>query len=299
MKEKILFTFNENTLTSEVATKTGSVIGDIETTYFEDGELLVKPLTEVKNRECVIIESLSGEAYETLFKVLLLVSALHGCDAKTITLVIPYLGYSRQGTNKVGEPNSSRVIASILNSAPIDEILTCDIHNSDALKYYKVPITNLYLSEAFCPTIEEYLEGENIYLKDVIVVSPDKGGKERATSFKEEIGASKVIALDKSRDHSDNIEKIELNSDVSGKTCIIVDDIVSTGKTLCAATDLLLEKGASKVIALISHPVISKSCTERIKKSQLSAIFIGNTIEKKLDPIYQVIDISELISEAI
>ncbi len=299
MKEKILFTFKMTKLTSEVATRTHNTMGEISTSYFEDGELLVKPVTEVKNKDCVIIESITGEDSETLFKVLLLVSALRMSDAKSVKLVIPYLGYSRQGTNKVGEPNSSRVIASILSSAPIDEILTCDIHNIDALKYYKVPITNLYLSEAFAPTIEEYLEAHGIFLKDVVVVSPDKGGKDRALSFKDEIGAGKCIALEKVRDEADNIEKISLKDDVSSKTCIIVDDIVSTGKTLCAASDLLLENGADSVIALISHPVISKSCSERIKKSQISAIYIGNTIEKDIDSLYNVIDIVDLISEAI
>ncbi|MCD8204776.1 MAG: ribose-phosphate diphosphokinase [Coprobacillus sp.] len=299
MKEKILFTFHHSHLVDTLLSKTKFTKGEIETTHFEDGELLVKTSSDVKNKECVIIESFSGDDTGTLFKVLLLVSALRMSDAKSIKLVIPYLGYSRQGTNKAGEPNSSRVIASILNSAPIDEILTCDIHNIDAIKYYRTPVTNLYLSEVFAPSVKEYLDAHGEALSDVVIVSPDRGGKDRALSFKEEIGAPKCIALEKKRDEADSVEKIKLNDDVTGKTCIIVDDIISTGKTLCAATDLLLSKGAKDVIAIISHPVISKSCLERVKNSQISSVFIGNTIEKEIDPFFNVVDISDLICEAI
>ncbi len=299
MKEKLVFTFNQNHLVDTLLIKGKFTKGEIVVSHFEDGELLVKTSSDVKNKECVIIESFSGDCAETLFKVLLLISALRMDDAKSIKLVIPYLGYSRQGVNKAGEPNSSRVIASILNSAPIDEILTCDIHNIDAIKYYRTPVTNLYLSEVFVPGVNEYLNEHNVALSDVIVVSPDKGGRDRAESFKEEIGAPKCIALEKKRDEADSIEKMRLSDDVCGKTCIIVDDIISTGKTLCGAASLLFEKGASDVIALISHPVISNSCTERVKNSQISKIFIGNTIEKEIDPFFTSVDISDLLCEAI
>ena len=299
MSNYIIFSLQSNQeVAKKVAAKYGAELGSISVDRFADGEVLVKSLSDVKNKDVVIIESTAKNAHEVLFELLLLIDSIKRGGAKSIKLYIPYFGYSRQErVSWVNEPVSCEVVAKILDTAEVDKILTFDIHHSDILNFFKTRFESLPTTKLFKDYYLDYFQKHNIDLKDVVVVSPDHGSNTRADLLVNELKGSKKVILNKYRPKPNLAEHLEVNvEEVKNKICIIIDDIIDTGGTIVSAADLLIKSGAKSVMVGASHGVFSPNSVKKLIESPLDDIVVTNTIERRLQNEIHVIDISELIN---
>lgn len=294
MKNLIIYSLVSNLkVAKEVAKKYDTTLGEIFIDHFKDGEVLVKTLTDVKNKDVIIIESTAIKAHERLFELLLLIDSIKRSGAKSVKLYIPYFGYSRQErVSWINEPVSCEVVAKILDTAQVDEILTFDLHHPDIEKFFKTKFTSLPTTHLFADYYRDYLKKNNIALSDVVVVSPDHGSNTRADALVKELPGTKKVILSKHRPAPNYVEHLAVeNKEVKGKVCIIIDDIIDTGGTIISATDLLLDQGAKEVLVGASHAVLSKGSAEKLLNSKIKDIVFTNTIEKRLPKNIRVLDI--------
>ena len=298
MENLIIFSLSSNQAVAEkVAKKYNAELGVVSIDKFADGEVLVKTLSEVKNKNAVIIESTAKNAHETLFELLLLVDSIKRSGARSIRLFIPYFGYSRQErVSWFNEPVSCEVVAKILDTAEVNEILTFDLHHDDIVSFFKTKFINLPTTKLFEDYYKEYFANHKIDLKDVVVVSPDHGSNTRADLLVSALKGSKKVILNKYRPKPNLAEHLEVNVDeVKDKVCIIIDDIIDTGGTIISASDLLLKSGAKSVLVAASHGVFSPNSINKLLESPLDDIVVSNSIERHLPKEIHVTDISELI----
>lgn len=298
MENLIIFSLSSNQAVAEkVAKKYNAELGVVSIDKFADGEVLVKTLSEVKNKNAVIIESTAKNAHETLFELLLLVDSIKRSGARSIRLFIPYFGYSRQErVSWFNEPVSCEVVAKILDTAEVDEILTFDLHHDDIVGFFKTKFINLPTTKLFEDYYKEYFANHKIDLKDVVVVSPDHGSNTRADLLVNALKGSKKVILNKYRPKPNLAEHLEVNVDeVKDKVCIIIDDIIDTGGTIISASDLLLKSGAKSVLVAASHGVFSPNSINKLLESPLDDIVVSNSIERHLPKEIHITDISELI----
>ena len=298
MENLIIFSLSSNQAVAEkVAKKYNAELGVVSIDKFADGEVLVKTLSEVKNKNAVIIESTAKNAHETLFELLLLVDSIKRSGARSIRLFIPYFGYSRQErVSWFNEPVSCEVVAKILDTAEVNEILTFDLHHDDIVSFFKTKFINLPTTKLFEDYYKEYFAKHKIDLKDVVVVSPDHGSNTRADLLVSALKGSKKVILNKYRPKPNLAEHLEVNVDeVKDKVCIIIDDIIDTGGTIISASDSLLKSGAKSVLVAASHGVFSPNSINKLLESPLDDIVVSNSIERHLPKEIHVTDISELI----
>ena len=298
MENLIIFSLSSNQAVAEkVAKKYNAELGVVSIDKFADGEVLVKTLSEVKNKNAVIIESTAKNAHETLFELLLLVDSIKRSGARSIRLFIPYFGYSRQErVSWFNEPVSCEVVAKILDTAEVNEILTFDLHHDDIVSFFKTKFINLPTTKLFEDYYKEYFAKHKIDLKDVVVVSPDHGSNTRADLLVSALKGSKKVILNKYRPKPNLAEHLEVNVDeVKDKVCIIIDDIIDTGGTIISASDLLLKSGAKSVLVAASHGVFSPNSINKLLESPLDDIVVSNSIERHLLKEIHVTDISEFI----
>ena len=294
MKNLIIYSLVSNRkVAKEVAKKLNAELGKISIDRFKDGEVLVKTLTDVKNKDIIIIESTAIKAHERLFELLLLIDSIKRSGAKSVRLYIPYFGYSRQErVSWINEPVSCEVVAKILDTAEVDEILTFDLHHPDIEKFFKTKFTSLSTTHLFANYYHEYLKKNNIALSDVVIVSPDHGSNTRADALVKALLGTKKAILSKHRPAPNYVEHLAVeNKEVKDKVCIIIDDIIDTGGTILSATDLLFEQGAKVVLVGATHAVLSKNSVEQLLNSKIKDLVFTNTIEKKLPQSIKVLDI--------
>ena len=298
MENVIVFSLHSNKkLAKEVASKNHCEYGRVSIRHFADGEVLVKTIDSVTDKNVIIIESTADKAHEKLFELLLLVDSMKRQNPKSIRLYIPYFGYSRQErVSWTNEPVSCEVVARILDTAKVDEILTFDLHHPDIEKFFKTKLTSLPTTKVFAKYYREYFKANHIDPKNTVIVSPDHGSNSRADALVAELpGTSKVILI-KYRPRPNLAEHLKVDKKlVKDKTCIIIDDIIDTGGTIISATNLLLESGAKEVLVGGSHAVLSKKTLSYVINSNIKDIAITNTIEKKVAPRFNVLDIIDLI----
>lgn len=293
MKNLIIFSLLSNRqLAKRLAKKLDAELGEVFFDRFKDGEILVKTLSDVKNKDVIIVESTAIKAHERLFELLLLIDSIKRSGAKSVKLYIPYFGYSRQErVSWINEPVSCEVVAKILDTAEVNEILTFDLHHPDIEKFFKTKFTSLPTTHLFGEYYREYFKKHNVNLKDVIVVSPDHGSNTRADALVKELPGTRKVILNKYRPAPNYAEHLAVESNVEGKTCIIIDDIVDTGGTIISATKLLLNQGAKEVLVGASHAVLSNKNIENLLKSHIKDLVFTNTIEKRLPKSIHVLDI--------
>ena len=293
MENLIVFSLKSNkTLAKKIAKKYNAELGEVYFDHFKDGEILVKSASDVKNKNVIIVESTATKAHERLFELLLLIDSIKRSGANSIKLYIPYFGYSRQErVSWINEPVSCEVVARILDTANVDEILTFDLHHPDIEKFFKTKFTSLPTTSLFGKYYREYCKKNGIDLKDVIVVSPDHGSNTRADALVKELPNTRKVILNKYRPAPNYAEHLAVEDDVRGKTCIIIDDIIDTGGTIISATKLLLEQGAKEVLVGASHAVLSNKNIENLLKSHIKDLVFTNTIEKRLPKSIHVLDI--------
>ncbi|MDG2268745.1 MAG: ribose-phosphate pyrophosphokinase [Alphaproteobacteria bacterium] len=285
-------------LAKEISSELNEKIIDVTVTKFADQEVFVEINENIRGKNIFIIQSTSMPANDHLMELLITIDALKRASAQTVTAVIPYFGYARQD-RKVGPrtPISAKLIADILTTAGIDRLLTIDLHAGQIQGFFDIPVDNLFAAPVITKDIKK-----NYNNKDIVIISPDVGGVVRARGIAKRIDGDLAI-VDKRRDKANVSEVMNIIGDITGRDCIIVDDIVDTAGTLCNAAEALIEAGAKSVSAYITHGVLSGPAVERIKNSKLNELVITDSIAPTkliLDASnIRILNLAPLIAEAI
>jgi ribose-phosphate pyrophosphokinase len=249
---------------------------DARVERFNDGEIFVEVYENVRGEDMFIIQPTSKPANDNLMELLVMADALRRSSAARITAVIPYFGYARQDRRtKARTPITAKLVANMIASGGIERVLTMDLHAAQIQGFFDVPVDNLYASPIFALDILHQFGGD---MEDVMVVSPDVGGVARARELATRIGAPLSI-VDKRREKAGEVAGMTVIGDVTGKKCIIVDDICDTAGTLCKAAEVLMEAGAVEVHSYITHGVMSGPAVERVSNSVMKSLVITDTIE--------------------
>ncbi len=293
-----LFTGNSNLeLSHRIASILEISLGDAEVKRFSDGEIGVEIGESVRGMDVFVIQSVCQPVNENLMELLILIDAFKRASAERITAVIPYYGYARQD-RKVSPraPISAKLVADLIATAGACRILTVELHAGQIQGFFNIPVDHLFGS----PVMVKHLEHE--FGDDVVVVSPDAGGVERARAFAKRMRASLAI-IDKRREEANVSRVVNVIGDVKGKAAILVDDIVDTAGTLVHSAEALRKKGASHVYACCIHPVLSGKAVELISGSSIQALVVSDTIPLGPDAKgchkIKVISLAELLAEAI
>ncbi len=273
---------------------------DARVERFNDGEIFVEVFENVRGEDMFIIQPTSNPANDNLMELLIMADALRRSSAARITAVIPYFGYARQDRrSKARTPISAKLVANMLVEAGIERVLTMDLHAAQIQGFFDIPVDNLYASPVFALDIMKQFKGS---MDDVMIVSPDVGGVGRARELAKRITAPLAI-VDKRREKAGEVAEMTIIGDVSGKKCIIVDDMCDTAGTLCKAAEVLMESGASEVHAYTTHGVMSGPAVERVTKSVLKSMVITDTIAPteavKATPNIRIIPTAPVFAQAI
>ena len=273
---------------------------DARVERFNDQEIFVEVYENVRGEDMFIIQPTSNPANDNLMELLIMADALRRSSASRITAVIPYFGYARQDRRtKARTPISAKLVANMIVEAGIERVLTMDLHATQIQGFFDIPVDNLYASPVFALDILHQFKGA---MDNVMVVSPDVGGVARARELAKRINAPLSI-VDKRREKAGEIAEMTVIGDVSGKKCIIVDDMVDTAGTLCKAAEVLLENGASEVHAYITHGVMSGPAVERVSKSVMKSLVITDTIQPtepvKAAPNIRIVPTAPIFAQAI
>jgi ribose-phosphate pyrophosphokinase len=295
---KILAGNSNRPLTEAIAAYLGVPLTKCQVRRFADMEIFVEIQENVRGQDAFIVQSTSAPTNDHLMEALIMTDALRRASARRITAVIPYFGYARQD-RKPGPrtPISAKLVANLITRAGADRVLTVDLHAGQIQGFFDIPTDNLYGAPVLVRDIQA-----NLDLSNVMVVSPDVGGVVRARALAKRINAPLAI-VDKRRERAGESEVMNIIGDVHGRNCILVDDIVDSGGTLCNAADALLQSGAKDVRAYITHGVLSGGAVARISSSRLKELVITDTIlpteAVRVASNIRVITIAPLIGEAI
>lgn len=270
----MVFTGNANpVLAQEVAKHLGIELGRADVGRFSDGEIMLELLENVRGRDVFVLQSTSYPTNDSLMEVMVMVDALRRSSAGRITAAIPYLGYSRQDRR----PRSARVaitakvVANMLTSVGVNRLLTMDLHSDQIQGFFDIPVDNIYATPIL---LDDLVQQDH---ENLVVVSPDVGGVVRARAAAKQLNADLAI-IDKRRPKANVAKVMNIIGEVEGRTCVIMDDMVDTANTLCEAAAALKDRGATKVVAYATHPVLSGGAGERIMASALDELVVTNTI---------------------
>ena len=271
-------------------------LGKTHLSRFLDGEVWFQIEENVRGKDVFVLQSTSTPVNEHLMELLIMIDAFRRASAARITAVIPYYGYARQDRkDRPRVPISAKLVANLISTAGCNRVLTMDLHASQIQGFFDVPVDHLFAA----PVIIDHVA--QMGLQDLCVVSPDAGGVERARAYAKRLGASLAI-VDKRRETANVAEVHNVIGDVSGKTVLIVDDLVDTAGTLCKVAEALGEAGAGKILASASHAVLSGNAVRNINASRISQLIVTDSIEerpeRKSDKIV-VLPIGELMGKAI
>ena len=295
---KVLAGNSNRALTEAIATYLGVPLTKCQVRRFADMEVFVEIQENVRGQDVFIVQSTSFPANDHLMEILIMTDACRRASARRITAVIPYFGYARQD-RKAGPrtPISAKLVANMITHAGADRVLTVDLHAGQIQGFFDIPTDNLFSAPVMVRDIKDKMN-----LGDVMVVSPDVGGVVRARALAKRIDAPLAI-VDKRRERAGESEVMNIIGDVRGRSCILVDDIVDSGGTLCNAADALLANGAKEVSAYITHGVLSGGAVARIAASQLKEMVLSDTIQPteavRVARNIRCISIAPLIGEAI
>ncbi|MSP66993.1 MAG: ribose-phosphate pyrophosphokinase [Alphaproteobacteria bacterium] len=264
---------------------------------FSDLEVFVEILENVRGEDVFIIQSTSYPANDNLMELLVCMDALKRASARRVTAVMPYFGYARQDRKQGPRtPISAKLVANLLTTSGANRVLTLDLHAGQIQGFFDIPVDNLYAMPVMIKDVKERYDGA-----DLVVVSPDVGGVVRARAYAKRLDADLAI-VDKRRERAGVSEVMNIIGDVQGRQCLIVDDIVDSGGTLCNAAQALIDKGAQSVVAYVAHGVLSGGAVARVAASALSSLVITDSIRPnqavRQASNIQVLSIAELIGEA-
>jgi ribose-phosphate pyrophosphokinase len=286
-------------LAEEVASHLGITLTETTVKRFSDLEIFVEIQENVRGQDVFLMQSTSYPANEHIMELLITLDALKRASARRVTVVMPYFGYARQD-RKPGPrtPITAKLVANLITSAGADRVLSVDLHAGQIQGFFDIPVDHLYAR----PVLLNDIKAQYTDLENLMIVSPDVGGVVRARSLASRLNADLAI-VDKRREKANHSEVMNIIGDVSGRDCILIDDIIDTAGTMCSAADALLESGAKSVAAYASHGVLSGPAIARIAASSLTSLVITNSIaardEVKTCQKIREITLSGLLGEAI
>ncbi len=265
---------------------------------FNDMEVFVEIQENVRGQDMFVVQSTSFPANDHLMELLIIIDALKRASAKRITAVIPYFGYARQDRKSGSRtPISAKLVANLITRAGADRVLTMDLHADQIQGFFDIPTDNLFAGPVMVRDIKQHMDVAN-----TVVVSPDVGGVVRARALAKRL-ATPLAIVDKRREKAGESEVMNIIGEVAGKSCILIDDIVDSGGTLCNAAEALMAQGAKDVSAYITHGVLSGGAVARVTSSKLKHLVISDSIQPteavKAARNIRVIGIASLIGEAI
>jgi len=293
-----IFTGNANTaLANEICSHLGRKLGDASVRTFSDGEVYLQIQENVRGMDVFVVQPTCTPVDRNLFELLLMIDALKRASAERITAVLPYYGYARQDRkDKPRVPISAKLVASLLETAGASRVLTLDLHAAQIQGFFNVPVDHLFAA----PVLIEYFRSAD--LEDMIIVSPDAGGVERARAFAKRLNLPLAI-IDKRREEANVAEIMHIIGEVEGKHCLMVDDLVDTAGTLVKGAEALLAAGAKAASACATHAVLSGPAVQRIEESQLSEVVLTNSIpltrEASRCSRIRVLSVASLLAKAI
>jgi ribose-phosphate pyrophosphokinase len=270
-----VFTGNANpALAQDIARHLMQPLGRAMVGRFSDGEIQVEIMENVRGKDVYLVQSTCPPANEHLMELLVMADACKRASAGRITAVIPYLGYARQDRRQraMRVPITAKLVADMIGCAGVDRVLTVDLHADQIQGFFGVPVDNVYASPVLLGEVwkQKY--------DNMIVVSPDVGGVVRARALARRLDNADLAIIDKRRQRANESQVMNIIGDVRGRSCILVDDLVDTAGTLCLAAQALKGEGAARVIAYITHPVLSGKAVERISTSALDELVVTDTI---------------------
>jgi ribose-phosphate pyrophosphokinase len=292
-----IFTGNANPeIAKEICAFLGIPLGTAVVKRFSDGEINVEIQDNVRGVDVFIIQPTSPPVNDHLMELLILMDALKRASAKRVTAVLPYYGYARQDRKVLPRaPITAKLVADLLTAAGVSRVLTMDLHAGQIQGFFNIPVDHLYSS----PILLDYIKAN--YGDDIVIVSPDAGGVERARAFAKRLNASLAI-IDKRRVGPNVAEVMNIIGEVEGKTAVLLDDMVDTAGTVVQSADALRKKGAKNVYACATHGVLSGPAIERLEKSQIQELVVTNTVPlgpKAECRKIRVLTVAPLLGEAI
>lgn len=293
-----IFAGNSNPdLAKNIATEIGRDLGNMLVSRFSDGEIRVKIDESARGTDVFLIQSTCAPVNDNVMELLIMLDAFRRASAKRITCVIPYYGYARQDKKvKPREPVTARLIADLLTVAGANRILTVDLHAEQIQGFFDIPVDHL----SGCPIIAKHLKESGLSDSDMVVVSPDVGGVARARFLAEKL-RSPIAIIAKRRSEPNRSEVMEIIGDVNGKTAVMIDDMIDTGGSIVQGAVALKERGAKKVYACCTHPVLSGNAIERLESAPIERLVVTDTIpvaptaSKKIT----VLSVAKLLADAI
>ena len=286
-------------LARDIAYHLNLPLGRISVGHFSDGEISVEIMENVRGRDVFIVQPTCPPVNEHVMELLIMADACQRASASRVTAVVPYFGYGRQDRRRRAArvPITAKLVANLFATAGIDRVLTVDVHADQIQGFFDVPVDNVYASPV--------LLGDAWKQKypNMVVVSPDVGGVERARALAKRLDDAGLAIIDKRRPQPNMAEVMNVIGEVSGKTCVLVDDMVDTAGTLCQAATVLKQRGAIRVVAYITHPVLSGPAVQRIGSSELDEVVVTDTIPlnaeaQACDKIRQL-SVAELLAETL
>ncbi len=261
-------------LAERVAKELRMELGRADVGRFSDGEVDIEIHENVRGRDVFLLQSTGAPTNDNIMEIMIMADAIHRASAARVTAVIPYFGYARQDRRprSARVPISAKVVADMLGSVGIDRMLTVDLHSDQIQGFFNMPVDNVYGS----PVLVDHMV--SAAYKNPVIVSPDVGGVVRARAIAKQANDLDLAIIDKRRPQPNETKVMNVIGDVSGKTCIIVDDIVDTAGTLCTAAQALKEEGATRVVSYTTHPVLSGNAIEKISSSELDEMIVTDTI---------------------
>ena len=296
----MVFSGSSNTpLAQRVVNELRIDLGRADVGRFSDGEVNVEIHENVRGCDAFVLQSTCAPTNDNIMELVIMADAIRRASAHRVTAVIPYYGYARQDRRprSARVPISAKVVADMLDSVGIDRILTVDLHADQIQGFFDMPVDNVYGS----PVLVDHIATRNY--ENPIVVSPDVGGVVRARAIAKQIDDLDLAIIDKRRPQANDTRVMNVIGDVRGKTCILVDDIVDTAGTLCTAAEALKEQGAIRVVAYITHPVLSGPAVRRITDSEIDEMVVTDTIPLSEDAArcerIQQLSLDRLLAESI
>ena len=299
LKALTIFSGNANReLAQAICRYVETPLGRAEVTRFADGEIYVEINENVRGVNCFVVQPTCAPANDNLMELLVMIDALKRASAGSIIACIPYFGYARQDRKtKPRTPISARLVADLLTAAGVDRVLSIDLHAGQIQGFFNIPVDHLYA----LPVLMDELRGRFVD-QQAVIVSPDAGGVERARAYSKRLGTSLAI-IDKRRPAPNVSEVVNIIGDVRGKDAIIIDDMVDTAGTLCAAAQAVKAQGARTVYACATHGVLSPPAIDRIMASPLEELIVTDTIAVRPDvracPKVKVLSVARLLGEAV
>ena len=300
LRDWVILSGNANRpLAEKICSRLGKPLGHADIRRFSDGEVFVEIRENVRGRDVYLIQSTCCPANDTVMELLIMIDALKRASAKDITAVVPYYGYARQDRKVAPRtPISAKLVADLLATAGASRVVSMDLHAGQIQGFFNIPFDNLFAS----PVILEYLKKEMTGKGDIVMVSPDAGGVERARAIAKRLNAS-VAMIDKRRTGPNVAKAMNVVGDVQGRMAVILDDMIDTAGTLTEAAHAVLDHGAVKVYAAATHGVLSGPAIERISQSKLEKVIVTDTIQltqKALTcPKLVQLSVSDVLAEAI